>query len=544
MHPKAGQPMTVSILVVEDESIVAMDIKSTLEGMGYSVPAVVNSGEKAIIAATEQKPDIILMDIQLEGKMDGIEAASRIRSDSSIPIIFLTASAEKDKLERAKLTLPFGYLLKPIQDRDLKVTIEMAIYASEVDTEREQSKEALQKSDERYRRITDAVTDYIYTVRVKDSMAVETEHGENCFAVTGYTREEFQADPYLWHNIVKEEDRDFVRQQASNILYNEEVESFEHRIIRKDSKECWVLNSIVPELNKEGVLISYDGLIRNITKRKQAEEALQRANDRLEKEVDKRTTDYKIAKEEAEIANKLKSAFLANISHELRTPTHHILSYSKFGVEKINNVSKEKLLHYFSQIRITGVRLLLLLNDLLDVSKLESGRMDYQMKKTNLGLMVENLISVFSSAAHEKSISLEMDKAELSTVVICDESKIDQVLYNLLSNAVKFTPAGKSITISFDPHELAVEKGLTNKKTVSALRIRIKDEGIGIPENELETIFDKFIQSSKPKSNIGGTGLGLAICQEIISAHQGRIWAENTQEGGAIFSFVLPYQKI
>ncbi|MBT7889339.1 MAG: response regulator [Deltaproteobacteria bacterium] len=177
--------MTVRILVVEDEAVVAMETKSTLENWGYTVIATVNTGEKAVNITAAEKPDIILMDVQLQGDMDGIEAASRIRSESDIPIIFLTAYADEGRLERAKLTLPVGYLLKPFQDRDLKVTLEMAIYTAKVDTERKQAEAALQKSDERYRRITDAVTDYIYTVRVKDSMAVETEHGESCFAVTG-----------------------------------------------------------------------------------------------------------------------------------------------------------------------------------------------------------------------------------------------------------------------------------------------------------------------------------------------------------------------
>lgn len=531
------------ILIVEDEVVVAMEIQSYLERLGYSIVAKVDTGIKAVNLTTAEKPDLILMDIQLKGKMDGIEAASRIRSDSVIPIIFLTAHADEEKLERAKATLPFGYLLKPVQDRDLKAAIEMALYASKVDRERNRAEEALRKSEDRYQRISNAVTDYIYTVDVKDGVAVKTEHGETCIAVTGYTREEFQSDPYLWINIVKEEDRELVKQQIVKILRDKEVEPFEHRIIRKDGKECWVINSIVPEINEEGVLISYDGLIRNITQRKRAEKALQRANEQLEKRVDERTSDYRRAKEEAEIANKLKSEFLANISHELRTPMHHILSYSKSGVEKINRVSQEKLLHYFSQIRTTGLRLLSLLNDLLDVSKLESGLVDYEMEKTDLVPIVGNLIDEFSTYVVEKSLSLKMEETRLCTIAFCDELKIEQVLRNLLSNAVKFTPAGKSITISFASGELTAGKRLTDRKTVPSLKVEIKDEGVGIPENELETIFDKFIQSSRTKTNAGGTGLGLAICQEIIDAHQGKIWAENNRDCGATVCFVLPCEQ-
>ncbi len=284
-----------------------------------------------------------------------------------------------------------------------------------------------------------------------------------------------------------------------------------------------------------------NGIIIDITSRKQAEEALQKTNDQLEEEVKERTADYQQAKEEAEHANRLKSEFLANISHELRTPMHHILSYSKYGIEKINKVDREKLLHYFLQTRKSGERLLTLLNDLLDLSKLESGRADYEFKRTNLAMTVRNLISEFSLSAEKRSFLLIMRETELSTIVTCDEFKINQVLRNLISNAVKFTSEGRSITVSFDHEKLSAGQSQTDMKPIPALKIRIKDEGTGVPEGELETVFDEFIQSSKTKTKAGGTGLGLAICKEIIEAHNGKIWAENNPKGGATFSIVLPY---
>jgi PAS domain S-box-containing protein len=133
------------ILIVEDEVIVAEAIKSSLESMDYEVVAMVKTGKAAVESAEKDCPDIILMDIRLKGQMDGIEAADLIRSRSIIPIIFLTAYADEDKIDRAKLTLPFGYVLKPFQDRDLKVAIEMALYAAKVDAERKRAEEALKK---------------------------------------------------------------------------------------------------------------------------------------------------------------------------------------------------------------------------------------------------------------------------------------------------------------------------------------------------------------------------------------------------------------
>ena len=222
---------------------------------------------------------------------------------------------------------------------------------------------------------------------------------------------------------------------------------------------------------------------------------------------------------------------------------HHILSYSKYGVDKINKVSQQKLLHYFSQIRTSGKRLLSHLNDLLDLSKLEAGRMGYVMKKTDLGLMIEGLISDFSFASEEKAIRFKLQKPLFSTVVYCDEMRIYQVLHNLLSNAVKFTGNGKCVVISFVSVPLPNQTIQSQTSHIPAIEVRIKDEGIGIQDNELETIFDKFIQSSKTKTGAGGTGLGLSISREIVKAHHGEIWAENNPDEGATFCFRLPYQQ-
>ncbi len=137
------------IMIVEDEVIICKEIESTLENLGYEVVATTDNGEAAIELAKKHKPDLILMDIRLNGDIDGIETSEIIRNRFEIPVIFSTAYLDQERIERAKITMPFGYVLKPIQESDLRVTIEMALYVSKLDAERKETEQALQDSEAR-----------------------------------------------------------------------------------------------------------------------------------------------------------------------------------------------------------------------------------------------------------------------------------------------------------------------------------------------------------------------------------------------------------
>ncbi len=235
-------------------------------------------------------------------------------------------------------------------------------------------------------------------------------------------------------------------------------------------------------------------------------------------------------------ANLAKSEFLANMSHEMRTPMHAILSYANFGLRRIDKVPREKLAEYYQEIKNSGERLTLLLNDLLDLAKLEAGSMSYAMAENDISAIVGEVVMEFKAAAEEKGILLSLDAPEAPLIGWCDHARLGQVIRNLLSNALKFTDPGKKITLQVaeDVHNIG------GREDNQAIKISVRDQGIGIPPSEIETIFDKFIQSSTTKSGAGGTGLGLAICNQIIQAHHGKIWAENNENGGAVFFVLLP----
>ncbi|MBT4286231.1 MAG: PAS domain S-box protein, partial [Deltaproteobacteria bacterium] len=295
-----------------------------------------------------------------------------------------------------------------------------------------------------------------------------------------------------------------------------------------------------PLFNRAGKLVGTAAVCQDVTDQLKAEKVLRDSKEVLESAVRKRTKELEEATKLAESANRAKTEFLENMSHELRTPMHGILSFSKFGIEKFDKTSKEKKLGYFKTINQSGKRLMYLLDNLLDLSKLEAEKEVFKMQSVNIGQLINNAVIETETISQEKKMKVVVKEPLVPSKNICDVYKIGQVISNLLDNALKFTPENRQITISYDSGPLVSQRWLTNKETMSATIVSVKDEGVGVPNGELESIFDKFIQSSKTKTGAGGTGLGLAICKEIIKAHKGIIWAENNLDGGSIFSFVLP----
>jgi signal transduction histidine kinase len=241
-------------------------------------------------------------------------------------------------------------------------------------------------------------------------------------------------------------------------------------------------------------------IVRNITDRKRLEDAVE--------------------------ANKAKSAFLANISHELRTPLHGILSFGRLGQSRLRT-RPDKVEKYFDYIVDGGETLLTLLNDLLDLSKLDAGKMRFELRTGDARKTVTHVVDQFASRVAEMQLSVVWNEPTEPMVGRIDPARLGQVIRNLLSNAVRFSQPDGEIRVVLVRDD-------------DDLLFHVRDEGTGIPEDELESIFEKFTQSSITKTGAGGTGLGLSICREIVRAHGGRIWAENVPDGGAVFSFRIP----
>lgn len=290
-------------------------------------------------------------------------------------------------------------------------------------------------------------------------------------------------------------------------------------------------------------------VIQDITSQKSVENNLLSINEALESKVIERTQKIEDAMQEAERANKAKSEFLANMSHELRTPMHAIMSFNSLIdkdvlSESVPETVREKVQGFTLRISESSKRLLKLINNLLDISKLETGHADLQKNTFNMLQVIESVKSDLSPLLEEKNINIEVDCQVKEAKTNADDEKITQVMLNLLSNACKFSPQGSTIKIDLKASEVNVDVRGTTPYFVPSLEVSVLDQGVGIPEGEIHSIFDKFIQSSKTKTGAGGTGLGLAICKEIIDLHRGKICAMNNSDGGACFTFNLPVSAI
>jgi signal transduction histidine kinase len=232
-----------------------------------------------------------------------------------------------------------------------------------------------------------------------------------------------------------------------------------------------------------------------------------------------------------ETANRHKSEFLANMSHELRTPLTAIIGFSEVLSEKIFGELNDKQSEYMDDIVSSGRHLLSLINDILDLSKVEAGRMELDLTKFDLPTAIDNALILIRDRATRHGISLHYTVDERLGEVLGDERKFKQILLNLLSNAVKFTPEGGRID---------VDAALTN----ASVEVSVSDTGSGIaPENQ-ETIFEEFRQVGTDYSKKReGTGLGLTLTRKFVELHGGTIWVESVVGKGSTFTFTLPLNQ-
>jgi len=302
--------------------------------------------------------------------------------------------------------------------------------------------------------------------------------------------------------------------------------------------------------------------VRDITGRKQAEEELKKHRDHLEELIKERTFELEIKKKEAEDAKlramestRAKSDFLANMSHELRTPLNAVIGFSEILEDRLFGDLNEKQMEYIKDISSSGKHLINLINDILDLSKVESGKMALELSEFLLKDVLNASISLLREKAMQHNLKLALDiHPEADIEIEADERKLKQIMFNLLSNAIKLTPNGGSVRIAarrvvIDWGLGVSEKGLipNNQQPTpdrDFIEISVTDTGIGIKPEDIPKLFKEFTQpESVYTRKHEGTGLGLALTKKLVELHGGNIWVESEFGKGSRFAFAIPVKQ-
>ncbi|MDD2708580.1 MAG: response regulator [Verrucomicrobiae bacterium] len=374
----------------------------------------------------------------------------------------------------------------------------------------------LAEIERRYEHLVRATRGFIFTVFVSNGHPTHTVYYPGMAEVTGYSQAECEADSDLWLRMVKKEDQPIVLNQIQQILGGMEPQPIEHQIVHKDGSPRWIRNTSIPNRNALGTLISYDGLIVDITQLKKTE------------------LELKAARNAAEAANQSKSAFLAAISHEIRTPMNGIIGMG--GLLLQTELTPEQR-DFVETMRNSGEGLLNIINEVLDFSKIEAGKFRLELTDFDLHTAIATPIDLLAGNAHDKGLDLAaVIEPGVPTHVHGDPGRLWQILNNLIGNAVKFADSGEVVlTVSLEKQDAA--------ETI--LRFEVRDTGIGISDANLERLFQPFSQlNSSTTRKFGGTGLGLVISKQLVEMMGGHLEVRSVPGKGAAFSFTAHFGRV
>ncbi|HTU26862.1 MAG TPA: ATP-binding protein [Pirellulales bacterium] len=389
--------------------------------------------------------------------------------------------------------------------------------------------ERLKYSEARYRTLVEQIPAITFMASLGEGLEEnEIYVSPHIETMLGFTQEEWLGDPFLWYRQLHSDDRqrwgaEFARTCATGVGF-----SSEYRFVSRDHREVWVHGEARIVRDETGRPIFLQGIAFDITESKRAEQALRRAARELEEKVQERTAALEEATLRAELANRARASFLANMSHEIRTPLNAIIGFADL-LRRGADGGEDERMEWLDIIRAGGKHLLALINDILDLSKVDAGKLDLEQVACSPVKLIDEVCSILGPKAEEKRLRLEAIFAgPIPETIRTDPTRFRQVLINIAGNAIKFTAAG---------HVTITTRLRLPETTTPKLVVEIADTGIGIPAEKIAAIFDPFTQAdSSITRQFGGTGLGLAISRRLTEMLGGSIAVESKVGRGTTFT--------
>lgn len=384
-------------------------------------------------------------------------------------------------------------------------------------TDRKRSELALKESEEKFRQLAEAIDAVFWIVDLMSGSHVYVSPAYE--RIWGYPVEELHENPNAWLEHLHPEDRPRIEATPAEEIFEEYNE--EYRIIRSDGEVRWIRDRAFAIKNEQGQVYRVAGIAEDISDRKQTEAQLQQSNEQLLR------------------ATRLKDEFLASMSHELRTPLNAILGMTEALQEEVFGSVSDSQRQALQTIDSSGGHLLALINDILDVAKIESGQVELNLSATAIAPLCEASLKFIKQQAVNKKIELQLDLSPTLPDLLLDERRMRQVLINLLNNAVKFTPEGGRICLKVEA--LFAEEAPSETAPITGVRWSVEDTGIGIAPENLPKLFQPFIQiDSALNRQFEGTGLGLSLVKRLVELHGGEVGVSSQLGVGSCFTVMLP----
>ncbi len=501
----------IQIFIVEDERIVAEDIRIRLEKLGFVVSGIAHSGQEALRITKETKPDLVLMDIVLEGEMDGIETASAIRSQLDIPVIYLTAYSDKMMLDRAKITEPFGYIIKPFEDRELHSTIEIALYKHRMEKK-------LKESELWLFTILRSIGDAVIATDTQENITFMNPVAQ---ALTGWDQKE--AEGKLLGDIfrVLNEQTGYPVKVPVDRLFGE------GGIVGPLNQTILVTrNGARIPIDAAGSPIKYENgriggavlVFKDMTERKKTMDELRKAYKDLTETQQELVQSEKLA---------ALGRFSSGIAHEIKNPLGVILGGLEFLERKLKRGGRD-VKTAIEKIKESTFRA----NDVVQGLLKFARPSELKAERVNPNELVKEVLSFLKYKMPSNLIKIITDfsKEELSVKV--DKNQMEQVFFNLMINAVEAMSKGGLITVK-------TSKMIKSEFSVDEpfCIVEVIDNGEGISKEDLEKIFEPFFTTKRDKK---GTGLGLSMAKMIVNNHRGELQVESKQGKGTTAKVILP----